>query len=262
MKDILQIIAENKKREVEAFFRDRKALSNVCKRDFSELPVFSMSESIRNSKSGIIAEFKRRSPSKGEISPMADVALILPEYVSNGAAACSVLTDTRFFGGAITDLTLARTLAKTTPLLRKDFIVSKYQIDEARESGASAILLIAAILTKEELEDFNNHAHFKGMESLIEIHDINELDKINFNPDMLGVNNRNLSSFHTDVAHSLDVVKYLPENCLLIAESGIKTPEDLQKLKDCGFSGFLIGEALMSTPEPGTTLKKFVDAIN
>lgn len=261
MTDILQIIAENKRREVKALFRNPNKPPFFIYEETFLNPAFSMSESLRNSKSGIIAEFKRRSPSKGEINPMADVAKIIPQYVENGAAACSVLTDTRFFGGSIADLKVAYSLAKTTPLLRKDFIVSLAQIEEARVMGASAVLLIAAILSKNELEEFNDFAHLNALETLVEIHNEKELDKLNFKPDMLGVNNRNLSSFHTDVAHSFELVKSLPKDCLLVAESGIKSPEDVKLLKEAGFSGFLIGEAFMASPCPGETLKEFADGV-
>ena len=259
MNDILKIIADNKRKEIEALYDSVHFKS--CHNIKDTQPVVNMSKRLKDSPTGIIAEFKRRSPSKGEISPMADISQIIPEYVKGGATACSVLTDTRFFGGSNYDLALASTLAKGIPLLRKDFIISKIQIEEARELGASAILLIATILSKEELESFNDYAHSLKMEALIEIHEIKELDKLTFKPDMLGVNNRNLSSFHTDVNHSLEIAGSLPKDCILIAESGIKSPEDVKRLRDIGFSGFLIGETFMSSPDPGETLKKFIDEI-
>ena len=258
MNDILLTIAENKRREIAAIYPGDSALQQLVA-VYDRLPeTYSMSASLRSAPAGIIAEFKRRSPSKGDIFPMADVAEVIPQYVQAGAAACSVLTDTRFFGGSASDLALARTLAGSVPLLRKDFVIAPAQIYNARLLGASAILLIAAILTSDELEQYNNLAHTLGMEALVEIHDISELDKINFCPDMLGVNNRNLSSFHTDVNHSMELVASLPTDTLLVAESGIKTPADLRRLRDAGFTGFLIGEAFMSTPDPGKTLKNFL----
>ena len=261
MKNILEIITENKRREIEALYKYNTRPSYVQPEKLWLRPVFSMSQRLKEVKGGIIAEFKRRSPSKGDIAPMADVARIIPEYLHGGAAACSVLTDTRFFGGSPADLALAQTLAQEMPLLRKDFIISKNQIEEARALGASAILLIAAILTKEELAEFNEFAHKYRMEALVEIHDIKELDKISFQPDMLGVNNRNLSSFHTDLKHSLEIVNSLPKDCVLVAESGIKTPDDVKRLRDVGFSGFLIGETFMASPNPGDTLKQFIEAL-
>lgn len=261
MKDILQIIAENKRREIHALYPFTNFKKYFEDSKLQNIPVYSISKSLKEKEVGIIAEFKRRSPSKGEISPMADIEKIIPEYLKNGAAACSVLTDTRFFGGAPSDLALARTISEDMPLLRKDFIVSEIQIEEAKFLGASAILLIAAILSKKELENFNSYAHHLGLEVLLEIHDIKELDKLSFHPDMLGVNNRNLSSFHTDVNHSYKLASLLPKECLLVAESGIKTPEDVKRLKDSGFTGFLIGETFMSTPHPGETLHRFIHEI-
>lgn len=257
MKDILKTIAENKRREIRCLFpEENKTIENFTKNICS--PVFSMRKSLQTNKPGIIAEFKRRSPSKGEIFPMADVNVIVPEYCKNGAAAISVLTDTRFFGGAISDLAMATSLS-TIPVLRKDFIVSKIQIAEARKIGASAILLIASILSKEEMNEFNNFAHSLGLEALVEIHDIEELDKLDFVPDMLGVNNRNLATFHTDIANSLKIISSLPKDYWLVAESGIKSPVDILNLMQAGFKSFLIGEAFMATGNPGESLKKFVN---
>lgn len=262
MNDILKVIAENKKREIKALYPDYKVTPYFPITNVTQLPVVSMSKRLKEVKGGIIAEFKRRSPSKGDIFPMADVSQIIPEYKKGGAAACSVLTDTRFFGGSNSDLALARTLSGEMPLLRKDFIVSKIQIEEAKFLGASAILLIAAIIEKEDLEQYNNFAHQLGLEVLVEVHDIRELDKLNFMPDMLGVNNRNLSSFHTDINHSFKLIDALPKECVLVAESGIKTPDDIKRLRDKGFSGFLIGEAFMSSPHPGQTLERFIYEIS
>lgn len=261
MNDILQLIAENKRREVESMYPEGY-LEGPEEIVHPLLPsLLSMKESILTTKGGIIAEFKRRSPSKGDISPMADVSTIISQYYSNGAAAFSVLTDTRFFGGSTFDLAVAKKFSNEKPVLRKEFIISKIQIKEARLLGANAILLIAAILNKDELEVFNEYAHDLGLEVLLEIHDIHELNKIHFQPDMLGVNNRNLSSFHTDVKHSYQLAKSLPQDCLLVAESGIKTSDDVKRLQDVGFRGFLIGEAFMSSPNPGETLKNFIDEI-
>ena len=259
MNDILQIIADNKRREL----MDRYPIEYFNgPQDISHLtlpPIHSMKNSLQSVKGGIIAEFKRRSPSKGEISPMADVKKIVDQYYSCGAAAFSILTDTRFFGGSNYDLAVAKKIAGKIPVLRKEFIVSKVQIKEARLLGADAILLIATLLSKEELETFNIYAHSLGLEVLVEIHDLKELDKLTFLPDMLGINNRNLSSFHTDVSRSFDLISYLPKECVLVAESGIKSPKDIKKLRDAGFTGFLIGEAFMATPNPGETLKRFID---
>lgn len=259
MNDILQTIVDNKRREIEALYLFNNKPVYVQQDKLWLKPVYSLSKNISETEGGIIAEFKRRSPSKGEIFPMADVAKIIPQYLQGGAAACSVLTDTRFFGGSPADLAVAQTLAGEMPLLRKDFIISRVQIEEARALGASAILLIAAILSADQLSEFNDYAHKFRMEALVEIHNIKELDKLSFTPDLLGVNNRNLSSFHTDLQNSFELVNSLPKDTVLVAESGIKTPLDIKRLRDAGFSGFLIGEALMSTPNPGETLKRFID---
>lgn len=257
MKDILKRIADNKRKEIEALF---PYVSDISLKDLGDrLPeVHSMRESILKSPGGIISEFKRRSPSKGEICPMGDVSEIVREYKDNGASAISVLTDTVFFGGSVADLAVARGISANVPLLRKDFIISKVQIAEARRYGASAVLLIAAILSDDELSELNDYAHSLNLEALVEIHNLKELDKIKFLPDMLGVNNRNLNSFHTDVNHSFEIAEKLPSGTILVAESGIKTPEDIKRLRDKGFQGFLIGEAFMSTPNPGATLSCFI----
>lgn len=258
MSQILNEIVENKRREVEVFFPIWKRMEILKTAEKSSLKTYSMVESLRNKEGGIIAEFKRRSPSKGEIFPMADVSQIIPGYVKGGAGACSILTDTRFFGGSSTDLALAKKYSGKIPLLRKDFVVTEVQIAEARLLGASAVLLIASILTENELNEFNELAHNLKMEVLVEIHNPNELQKLKFRPDMLGVNNRNLMNFHTDITHSLQLINSLPKDSLLVAESGIKGPEDINKLKEVGFGAFLIGETLMRTENPGMTLKKLV----
>ncbi|MDE5647354.1 MAG: indole-3-glycerol phosphate synthase TrpC [Muribaculaceae bacterium] len=261
MTDILQRIAQNKRAEINALFHDEEARQTITQQaTANKAPAtISMSGNLRKTPGGIIAEFKRRSPSKADIFPMADVTEIIPQYAANGAAACSVLTDTRFFGGCNADLAIARTLSQSIPLLRKDFIIDPIQIHEARLLGANAILLIAAILTPDEMASCNSVAHSLGMEALVEIHDSSELDKITFIPDMLGVNNRNLSTFHTDINNSLHLASTLPADTLLVAESGIRTPDDIRRLRDAGFTGFLIGEAFMSSPDPGATLKNFVN---
>lgn len=261
MIDILQKIARNKRTEINALYPDEKARQTIIQQATAKkvAATVSMSGSLRETPGGIIAEFKRRSPSRADIFPMADVTEIIPQYAAKGAAACSVLTDTRFFGGCNADLAIASNLSPNTPLLRKDFIVDPIQIHEARLLGANAVLLIAAILTPEEMASCNSIAHSLGMEALVEIHDSCELDKITFIPDMLGVNNRNLSTFHTDINHSLHLASGLPADTLLVAESGIRTPDDARRLRDAGFTGFLIGEALMSSPDPGATLKRFIN---
>lgn len=257
--NILEKIAATKRREVAAmkklipFEQLREQVSDVSRE------VISMRGSILNHEVGIIAEHKRRSPSRGEISPMSEVGEIAESYVKNGAAAMSVLTDTPYFGGALTDLAVARVAATSLPLLRKEFIVDEYQLYQARIFGADAILLIAAMISVEEVRHLNDMAHELGMQTLVEIHSLSELKSVPLDADMVGVNNRDLTSFSTDISNSALLVDRLPSGIVKIAESGIKTPEDVKRLKTIGFDGFLIGEAFMSTLDPGGTLRKFID---
>lgn len=251
MSDILQDIAQNKQREIASLYNNERRhrmlevfYANVPKIE----PSLSFSESIRlrnaASMPGIIAEFKRRSPSKGDIVPMADVVSTIHAYEGGGAAACSILTDTRYFGGALTDLVVARQQT-SLPLLRKDFIIDEIQVCEAFFAGANAILLIGALLTLEKAEQLTRMAHNAGMEVLFEIHDANELDRMPHDVDMLGVNNRRLATFTTNVNHSREIASALPRDKVLVAESGIKNREDVRRLSEVGFHGFLIGETLM-----------------
>lgn len=257
--NILEKIAATKRREVAAmkklipFEQLREQVSNVSRE------IISMRGSILNHEVGIIAEHKRRSPSRGEISPMSEVGEIAESYAKNGAAAMSVLTDTPYFGGSLTDFAVARVSAPSLPLLRKEFIVDEYQLYQARIFGADAILLIAAMISGEEVRQLNDIAHELGMQTLVEIHSLSELKSVPLDADMVGVNNRDLTSFSTDISNSALLVDRLPSGIVKIAESGIKTPEDVRRLKTIGFDGFLIGEAFMSTPDPGGTLRKFID---
>ncbi|MGN1245667.1 MAG: indole-3-glycerol-phosphate synthase, partial [Muribaculaceae bacterium] len=209
---------------------------------------------------GIIAEFKRRSPSKGNIHPCADVTTVVSEYARNGAAACSILTDTCFFGGSLADLASARQCVQI-PLLRKDFMVDKYQIAEAFLFGADAVLLIASLLSREEIEAMMAVAHDLGMEALVEIHSDDEIDKIPACTDLVGVNNRNLGNFSVDVQNSCNIVGRLPQQFTLIAESGISKPSDILNLRQAGYNGFLIGEAFMKHDNPGAALSSFAHSI-
>lgn len=255
--NILQTIAEAKRAEVNAM----KAL--VAERELKERAMLvarrnnSIKGSILSTPGGIIAEFKRRSPSKGEISPMANPEIV-GEYARSGAAASSVLTDTRFFGGSLTDLAIARKVAPQLPLLRKDFTVDPYQIYQARIAGADAILLIAAILSAREIAEFTEIAHRLSLEVLLELHDPSEIDKISLDADLIGVNNRDLRNFATNPEASVNLASQLPPEAVKIAESGITSPEDIVALRQAGFNGFLIGEAFMSTPNPAQTLKQFI----
>lgn len=255
--NILQKIALTKRAEVNAMDRvlPEEILRNMTD-DLTRTPL-PMSRYIIEKSPGIIAEHKRRSPSKGEISPMSNVAKIVAEYVSNGAAAISILTDTVYFGGSLTDLAVAREAAPDLPLLRKEFIIDEYQLYQSRVYGADAVLLIASLLSATEIGLLNELAHELGMQTLVEVHSSDEVSKVPGDADMVGVNNRDLTSFNTDISNSARLVEHLPHGIVKIAESGIKSPEDLARLKSVGFDGFLIGEAFMSTPDPGATFRKF-----
>ena len=217
----------------------------------------SMSRALLADDTGIIAEFKRRSPSKGDIHPMADVAGVVPGYESAGAAACSVLTDTPFFGGSATDLAVARRRV-SLPLLRKEFIVDECQIREAAFLGANAVLLIASVLDPGEIGRLAALTHDLGMEVLLEIHGADELTKIIPDADMIGVNNRNLNTFSTDISMSADIASKLPESVVKVAESGLTSMDEIRRLRKEGYRGFLIGETFMRATDPAEALRKFL----
>ena len=225
-------------------------------------PCIRMSHALRTSSTGIIAEFKRRSPSKGWLHPDADAALTAG-YEQAGAAALSILTDEKFFGGNLGDIRKARELTRL-PILRKDFIIDEYQLLQACIVGADAVLLIAACLSPEQCSTLTAQAHELGLEVLLEIHSPSELSYINKEVDMVGVNNRNLGSFVTDVENSFRIARQLreathgPASPLLVSESGISDPETICRLRAAGFRGFLIGETFMKTANPGETLKEFI----
>lgn len=228
-------------------------------------PTFSMRESLEKSDYGVIAEFKRKSPSKGWLHPKAAISDIIPAYQANGAVACSILTDEKFFGGSLGDLKKARKQT-TLPLLRKDFILESYQLFQAKAMGADAVLLIAAILNPEDCEILACTAHTLGMEVLLEIHRAGELECMNPYVDMLGISNCNLGLSDIQVNHSLDLLPavqaYLQKEkeCapLLITGNDIHDPHDVIRLQQEGFKGFLIGETFMKTANPGDTLRNFI----
>ena len=266
--DILETIIENKRKEV-ALQKETvslKTLVNSAAGQF-ERPVRSMREALEKSSSGIIAEFKRKSPSKGWLYPDAKVEDIVPAYESGGAAACSVLTDSVFFGGSFRDLSRARELVRL-PLLCKDFLVDEYQIYQARAMGADTILLIASVLTPVECLRFAREAFRLNMEVLLEIHNPDELNRLNPYIDMLGVNNRNLGTFDTNVENSFRLMEHIqkeigddPAVPLLVSESGLSDVQTIRELRSAGYRGFLMGETFMKTPNPGKTLKELIQQI-
>jgi len=208
--------------------------------------------------SGVIAEFKQKSPSKGEINFSAKVEEVTKGYVSAGAVCLSVLTDFEYFGGTLANLTKARETNPGIPILRKDFMIDIYQIIEAKAFGADVILLIAACLEKEQAELLAKKAKELGMEVLMEVHNAEELDKVNDFVDIVGVNNRDLKTFTMDIETSVRLSKLIPDKYVKISESGLTGAKEIAYLRQHGFKGFLIGETFMKTDNPGEACKKFI----
>jgi indole-3-glycerol phosphate synthase len=256
MANILDKIIANKRIEVE---RQKTA---VPQPDLERLipdreKPKSFKDALTQSPTGIIAEFKRRSPSRDWIFKRAKVEDVIPPYSRNGASAISVLTDMDFFGGNLADLELARKLTGT-PLLRKDFMIDEYQLYQAKAAGASAILLIASALTIAETKQLASKAKQLGLDVLLEIHNEQELGHINDKVDVVGVNNRNLGTFVTGVQISFDLVEKIPDEFIKISESGISDPQTVVDLQAAGYRGFLMGENFMKTADPGKALDEFI----
>jgi len=254
--NILDKIIEHKRVEV----AQRKEAVPVAQLESSPLftrRVLSLKQFLTDpSRTGIIAEFKRRSPSKGVINDQVDVATVTKGYAAAGASCLSVLTDSAFFGGSSEDLQRAR--VNEIPILRKDFIIDEYQIIEAKAIGADVILLIAACLTPEEVQRLAEFARRLRLEVLLEIHNEEELEHICEATEMVGVNNRDLKTFTVDIQRSIDLSKMIPEGKILVAESGISKIETILHMKDAGFTGFLIGENFMKEKDPGAAFGAFV----
>ena len=266
MKDILSQIIEHKKTEVQTqkqaigLEQLREQVKEQLKTD--NTPRRSMKQALAQSATGIIAEFKRRSPSKGWINRQAQADLIPPGYEASGASALSILTDETFFGGTLDDIRTARPLTRL-PILRKDFIIDEYQLLQARLAGADAVLLIAACLTCEECATLTEQAHALGLEVLLELHSESELAYLStVAADMVGINNRNLGSFVTDVANSFRIADRLRQqtSALLVSESGISSMETIQRLRAAGYRGFLLGEVFMKHSSPAEALKQFLQS--
>lgn len=256
MANILDKIIANKKIEVEKQ-KSELPISELEQKVATVSDSASFKEAIKNSSTGIIAEFKRRSPSRDWIFKDAKVEDVIPLYSQNGASAISVLTDMDFFGGNLADLESAHKLTQT-PLLRKDFVVDEYQLYQAKLSGASAILLIASALTINETKQLAKKAKELNLDVLLEIHNDKELDHINDKVDVVGVNNRNLGTFVTDVQISFDLVDKIPNEFIKISESGISLPQTVIDLQQAGYKGFLMGENFMKTSNPGKALDDFI----
>jgi indole-3-glycerol phosphate synthase len=258
--NILERIVNYKKKEV-AGANLLIPLSELEQMTGFNRPTIKMTEFLLNSsRTGIIAEFKRKSPSKGIINDQVSVEEVTQGYANNGASALSVLTDFHFFGGSIEDLMVARKVNQV-PILRKEFIIDEYQIYEAKAIGADAILLIAAILEKKQVRKFAKIAKDLDMQVLMELHDESELELLNDHLDIVGVNNRNLKTFIVDLKHSVKLAEKIPDKFIKISESGISTPDDIIFLKEHGFKGFLIGENFMKTESPGDSFASFVESL-
>jgi indole-3-glycerol phosphate synthase len=225
--------------------------------------VFSLKKSLLEvGSTGIIAEFKRQSPSKGIINDTATIAEVTNGYLDANVAAQSILTDTSFFGGSMADLMEARVINQQKPILRKDFIVDGFQIVEAKAIGADVILLIAACLTSEELKNYGNLAKDLGLEVLYEVHTQEDLDKMNdLDNKIIGINNRNLKTFEVDLENSIKLSSQIPDSSIKISESGISDPKIIMGLKEYGFQGFLIGETFMNKENPGEACLEFISQI-
>jgi len=216
---------------------------------------------LREDKNGIIAEIKKKSPALGAINPYVKVEKLSIGYMQAGASALSVLTDKKFFGGSNADLTTARKF-NFCPILRKDFVIDEYQVIEAKSIGSDVILLIAAILTREEIKQFTDLAHTLGMEVILELHAESELEKVYEKIDLIGVNNRNLETMQIDIATSRSMAKRIPEGFIKISESGIEDPRIVLELKQLGYNGFLIGSYFMKHPEPEKACAAFIQQLN
>ena len=245
MKDVLQEIVAHKREELAAM-RQKKP---------------SLRQALLDSPTGIIAEFKRRSPSKGWIKEEGRASEIPLSYQQNGAAALSILTDKQYFGGHDRFIMEARQSGVTLPVLYKNFVIDEMQLYEAVLCGASAVLLIAACLPKEKLRALMVKAHELGLEVLLEMHSEEELEYCELEPDVYGINNRNLGSFVTNVENSFRLAELLPKDAVKVSESGISRPETIRELRQAGFRGFLIGETFMKTPDPGQALKQLIEQI-
>lgn len=231
----------------------------------------SMKRSLAESSSGIIAEFKRKSPSKGWIHADAKAEVVVPQYAEGGASAVSILTNEKYFGGSPAFIQAVRASVPDLPILRKEFIIDEYQVYEAKAIGADAILLIAAALTPDHYSALLRTAHSLGLEVLLEVHAPEELSYLDAGiPDMLGVNNRSLGTFHTDVNHSFEIARQMlaavahlsdAERPVIVSESGISSPDIVRQLRSVGFRGFLIGECFMKETEPGEALRQFISRL-
>jgi indole-3-glycerol phosphate synthase len=256
--DILEKIVVDKKRELHL----KKTVIPLKQLETSFLfqrETLSLANALRNSKTGIIAEHKRRSPSKSVINQNESVQDIAIGYMNAGASGMSVLTDGKYFGGSLDDLIIARA-AVDFPLLRKEFIIDEYQVIEARASGADVVLLIAAVLTRKQIKVLSELAKSLGMDVLLEVHNEEELVKsLMPSLDLLGVNNRNLKTFKVNLETSISLSQQIPKEFVKVSESGISSVAAIKILRELGYQGFLIGETFMKTSNPGESAREFIN---
>jgi indole-3-glycerol phosphate synthase len=253
--NILETIIAKKKLEV-AEKKAAKNISELEKMPFFKREIFPFEEFLLNrGKTGIIAEFKRKSPSKGIINSSSLTGNVISDYVKYGASAVSILTDEPFFGGSLNDLLEARN--NDIPILRKDFIIDEYQVTESKAFGADIILLIAACLEIKQVQQLASFAKSLGLNVLLEIHGENELHHICEEVDVVGVNNRDLKTFKLNINHSIELCKKIPSHKIKISESGLDDVKTVQYLKQNGFSGFLMGEKFMKEKDPGEAFHVF-----
>ncbi|RSC95947.1 indole-3-glycerol phosphate synthase TrpC [Tenacibaculum singaporense] len=259
---ILDKIIAFKKQEVAKIKAEVAVKKLVESPNFKRQPISLKKSLLEPYSTGIIAEFKRQSPSKGIINDKATVAEVTNGYLDANVAAQSILTDTSFFGGTMADLMEGRVINQQKPILRKDFIVDGFQIVEAKAIGADVVLLIATCLTAEQLKNYGQLATDLGLEVLYEIHTQEDLDKIgDLDNKIIGINNRNLKTFEVDLEHSINLASQIPDTVVKVSESGISDPRIITGLKEHGFHGFLIGENFMKTDNPGQACQEFIDQI-
>ena len=257
---ILDKIIESKRSEI-ASRKISAPLSALVNAPLYRRKCLSLKESLLNSESGIIAEFKRKSPSLGWINEEADVVEVAAGYSAAGASGISILTDSEFFGGSPLDIMAARQFV-ACPVLRKDFMIDEYQLYEAKAMGADVVLLIAAALTVKQTLELASKAHELGLEVLLEVHNEQELGHANDFVDMLGVNNRNLKTFEQNIQTSFDLAALIPDQFLKVSESGISKIETVRELRAVGYKGFLMGENFMKEENPASALVNFISLLN
>ncbi|MCB9032925.1 MAG: indole-3-glycerol phosphate synthase TrpC [Chitinophagales bacterium] len=258
--NILDKIVAHKKQEV-LTAKEKVSIKKLENEIYFTRATNSLKQQFINKNIGIIAEFKRQSPSKGIINDVVTPLDVVLGYEQAGAIASSILTDSFFFGGQNQDILEVRD-SVSIPILRKEFMIDEYQIVEAKAIGADVILLIAAILTKQEIKSFTTLAHQLGLEVLLELHDTEELDKIDIDVDLIGINNRNLKTFKVDIEHSIKMSDYLQNDFIKIAESGLSEVATVKNLYQAGFKGFLMGENFMKTENPALSCKNFIAQID